>query len=74
MVAEESGDDTGEGLDLAVLPASDLSKMIKALEKEKQKAAQALEFEKAAALRDQIFDLRGALAEKQGEAGGLLVN
>ncbi len=67
MVTEEDSDeDMTEGLDLAVLPTADLSRMIQELEKEMKKAAQALEFEKAAALRDQVFDLRGALAEKQG--------
>lgn len=73
LVAEEQGESAGDELDLAALPVADLSKMVKALEKEMQKAAQALEFEKAAALRDQIFDLRGALAEKQGAEGNLLV-
>ena len=34
-----------------------------------KKAAQSLEFEKAAALRDQVFDLRGALADQQGVEG-----
>jgi excinuclease ABC subunit B len=47
--------------------------MIKELEKEMKAAAQALEFEKAAALRDQLFDLRGVLAEKDTD-GALIMN
>jgi excinuclease ABC subunit B len=73
MVKEEA-DMVDEDLDLSALPVSDLHKMVKELESEMKKAAQALEFEKAAALRDQIFDLRGALAEKQGAEGDLLLN
>jgi len=38
--------------------------MIKEIEKEMKKAAQALEFEKAAMLRDQITELRGMLVEQ----------
>ena len=57
-----------EEFDLAAISNTDLHKMIKELEKEMKKAAQALEFEKAAALRDQIFDLRGALAEKDPDS------
>ncbi len=67
MVSEE-GEAEGEGLDLVAMPVSELQQMIKELEKEMKKAAQSLEFEKAAALRDQIFDLRGALAEKDPES------
>ncbi|HRF94667.1 MAG TPA: helicase-related protein, partial [Aggregatilineales bacterium] len=46
------------------MSAAELHKMIKEMEKEMKKAAQSLEFEKAAALRDQLFELRGLLAEK----------
>jgi len=49
----------------AAMPRDDLARLIKDLEKEMRKAAEALEFEKAAALRDQIFDLREALADKE---------
>lgn len=55
------------------LPADELEKMIEELENEMQKAAQSLEFEKAAALRDQVFDLRGSLVEAQGAEGDLLM-
>ena len=58
---------------LFALPADELQRMIAELESEMKKAAQALEFEKAAALRDQVFDLRGALADQQGIETDLLV-
>jgi len=48
----------------AQLPRADLAKMIKDLEKQMKDSAQALEFEKAAMLRDQILELREALADK----------
>ncbi|MCY3833559.1 MAG: excinuclease ABC subunit UvrB [Chloroflexi bacterium] len=69
------GDDEAPALDagLAALPAEELQGMINELEREMNKAAQALEFEKAAALRDQIFDLRGALVEEQGLEGDLML-
>ena len=57
---------TAAAANLSTLPADELQRMIAELENEMKKAAQALEFEKAAALRDQIFDLRGVLAEQQG--------
>ncbi len=60
-------------VDLAQLPKEDINKMIKELEKEMKSAAQALEFEKAAALRDQITELRGIVLDKQVE-GSLLLN
>jgi excinuclease ABC subunit B len=41
-----------------------LEKLIRALEKEMRTAADNWEFEKAAALRDQVFELRGVLEEK----------
>jgi excinuclease ABC subunit B len=50
------------------LPKNELSKMIKELEKQMKASAQALEFEKAAALRDQIKELREIMLLK--EAGG----
>ncbi len=61
------------GVDLSLLPKEDVNKMIKELEKEMKSAAQALEFEKAAALRDQITELRGIAFDKQLE-GNLLLN
>jgi excinuclease ABC subunit B len=73
MVAEDDSYMDGEPLDLAAMSNADLHKMIKELEKEMKAAAQALEFEKAAALRDQLFDLRGVLAEKDTD-GALIMN
>lgn len=55
------------------LPADELEKMIEELENEMQKAAQSLEFEKAAALRDQVFDLRSSLVVAGGAEGDLLL-
>jgi excinuclease ABC subunit B len=49
----------------AHLPKDELSRLIKELEKEMRAAAEALEFEKAAALRDQIFEFRQTLAEME---------
>ncbi|MCY3976593.1 MAG: helicase-related protein, partial [Chloroflexi bacterium] len=58
---------------LAALPAEELQDMIEELEREMRKAADAMEFEKAAALRDQIFDLQGALVQEQGLEGDLMM-
>ncbi len=46
------------------LTKSELQRVIGELEKQMKDAAKNLEFEKAAALRDQIFELRGILAEE----------
>jgi excinuclease ABC subunit B len=62
-VAETAGE--YKALTPASLPKDELARVIRDLEKEMQLAAEALEFEKAAALRDQIYDFRGALAEKE---------
>jgi len=48
----------------AQLPKDELARLIRELEKQMKRAAQELEFEKAAVLRDQIHELRAALAEK----------
>lgn len=47
------------------LPVEDLDKLIRDLEAEMKHAAKSLEFEKAAALRDQIIELRQALVLKR---------
>jgi excinuclease ABC subunit B len=52
-------------LNAAQIPKDELSRMIKDLEKQMRKAAEALEFERAAGLRDQIYDLRQVLADKE---------
>ena len=46
------------------LPKSELQRIISELEKQMKEAARDLEFEKAAALRDQIYELRTILAEE----------
>jgi excinuclease ABC subunit B len=48
----------------AALPKSELMQLISEMEKQMNIAAKDLEFEKAAVLRDQIFELRGILAEE----------
>jgi excinuclease ABC subunit B len=53
----------------ADLPKDELARLIKQIEKEMKDAAKALEFEKAAALRDQLVELRGLeLQEKVAAA------
>jgi excinuclease ABC subunit B len=48
----------------AEMPKVELNKLIKELEKQMKEAAQALEFEKAAVLRDQIMEMRQIMALK----------
>lgn len=62
-----------DDVDVATMAKKDLHKLIKELEKEMKAAAQALEFEKAAALRDQLFEIRGALASQRPEDASLLL-
>jgi excinuclease ABC subunit B len=50
----------------ASLNKSELERVIGELEKQMKEAARDLEFEKAAAFRDQIFELRALLAEEKG--------
>jgi excinuclease ABC subunit B len=49
----------------AEMPKVELNKLIKELEKQMKEAAQALEFEKAAVLRDQIMEMRQIMALKE---------
>jgi excinuclease ABC subunit B len=60
--------DAGEALTPEQLPVDELKHLIKELEREMKQAAKALEFEKAAALRDQIIELRGVAVLKQANA------
>lgn len=53
-----------------MLAIEDLDTLIRDLEAEMKNAAKALEFEKAAALRDQIIQLRQALVLKRGQKQG----
>ena len=56
---------TPPSVDPSSLTREDLARLIKQIEKEMKDAAKALEFEKAAALRDQLVELRGLeLVEK----------
>ena len=72
--SEDADEQVSVDLGLQTLPADELQHMIDELEGEMKKAAQALEFEKAAALRDQIFDLRGVLMEAHGVEGDLMLS
>ncbi len=77
MMEDETMSDMPDGvteIDIAGLPPDKMHKMIKELDAEMKRAAQALEFEKAAALRDQIFELRGVLALEQGADKDLLIS
>jgi excinuclease ABC subunit B len=66
-MAEEPGEQTAGPVDFSLMSREEINRMIKELEKEMKAAAQALEFEKAAMLRDQIVELRGAVVDKQVE-------
>jgi excinuclease ABC subunit B len=48
----------------AGLPKSDIQRIISELDKQMKESAKNLEFEKAAVIRDQIFELRSILAEE----------
>ncbi len=63
-VAEAEAEYSFDGA--AKLPKKELQRVIEELEARMKAAAQNLEFEQAAALRDQIFDLRAILAEESG--------
>jgi excinuclease ABC subunit B len=52
----------------AQMPRDELAKLIKQIEKEMKDAAKALEFEKAAALRDQLMELRAIELEEKVQA------
>ncbi len=57
--------EVSEDYDVGEMPKDELARLIKELEKQMKSAAGALEFEKAAAIRDQIFELRQRLADKE---------
>lgn len=50
---------------VASLPKKEMQRVIKELEKKMREAAKNLEFERAALLRDQLYELRGILAEDE---------
>ncbi|MEO8608958.1 MAG: excinuclease ABC subunit UvrB [Chloroflexota bacterium] len=70
MEEEPEAEGAVAGISITDMPKDELNKMIKELEKEMKNAAQALEFEKAALLRDQITELRGVLVDKSVELIG----
>ena len=70
-VTDDGGKVSGQA-SLAALPKDELHRMIKELETEMKSAAKALEFEKAAVLRDQVMELRQILADRE-PADDLLV-
>ena len=49
------------------LPKGEIKRVIEELEKQMKESAKNLEFEKAAVLRDQIFELRTILAEESNK-------
>lgn len=53
---------------LELLPKDEINRMIKDLEFEMKNAAKALEFEKAALLRDQVIELKRALADREPDS------
>ena len=72
VLAEAKGEyvtengDKAPRLDPITLPKDELAKLIKNIEKEMKEAAKDLEFERAAALRDQLIELRQLELEKIG--------
>jgi excinuclease ABC subunit B len=63
-VAEGRGEYHAGGRGAGALPQAELKRIIVEMEKQMKQAAKDLEFERAAALRDQIFELRNMLAEE----------
>ena len=64
-VRRRAAPDQEAGVALEQLPEDELARLIRELERQMKVAAQDLEFEKAALLRDQIFELRAVLTEKE---------
>lgn len=69
---EELEEDEPEGIVATELSIEELSHLIKELEGEMKKAAKALEFERAAILRDQVVELRQTMVLKRGQTGAEL--
>lgn len=60
----EKKEDYRAGQGAGVMPVKELQRVIHELDKQMKQAAKDLEFEKAAALRDQIYELRNELADQ----------
>ncbi len=63
-VAEGRAEYQSGGRDAVRMPRRDLQRLIAEMEKEMKQAAKDLEFERAALLRDQVYELRAVLAEE----------
>ncbi|MCD6355716.1 MAG: UvrB/UvrC motif-containing protein, partial [Anaerolineaceae bacterium] len=61
---EQANYSTGESV--SKIPIKELRKIIKDTEERMRSAAKALEFERAAVLRDQVYELRKMLADESG--------
>ncbi|MEM7334831.1 MAG: excinuclease ABC subunit UvrB [Chloroflexota bacterium] len=61
------GEEKGTYTTAADLPKAELNQMIKELEKQMKEAAQQLEFEKAAVLRDQVMEMRQIMILKDSK-------
>jgi excinuclease ABC subunit B len=64
-VRREAAPEEEPELGLARLPKDELARMIRELKKQMKAAADQLEFEKAALLRDRVFELRQVLEDKE---------
>jgi excinuclease ABC subunit B len=64
-VSEMRGEYKVKGADAQGMPRGELRKIIAELEKHMKDAAKNLEFERAAALRDELFELKSLLAEDE---------
>jgi excinuclease ABC subunit B len=63
-VAEERGEYSTRRGEVTKLPKDELKHLIKELDSQMKQAAKDLEFERAAILRDQIYELKNILAEE----------
>ncbi len=64
-VRQRTAPEQDRGLSLAQLPRDELARMIRELRAQMESAADELEFEKAALLRDRVFELREVLRDKE---------